>query len=101
MRRLIRSCFFVVIALGLAGCGESAPDPALAIVGVGVALFFLPIAIALVVVLRAHELFNPPDNARPVDAHINTLELDEDHGVHNQLAAVGLLQLVVPMDSKL
>jgi hypothetical protein len=65
---------------------------ALAIAGVGLALLFLPVTIALIVVLRFHELFNRPDNTRPLDAHIATLERDEDHGVHNQLAAVGLLQ---------
>ncbi len=62
------------------------------VVLLGAALLLWPLTIAFVVLLRVHEICNLPDNRRPLDAHINQLENDEDHGVQNHLSAVGVMQ---------
>lgn len=44
------------------------------------------------VVLRLHEVFNYPENARPRNRLAKDNEQDEDVQVHNELSAIGFLQ---------
>jgi hypothetical protein len=65
---------------------------AVAVVGLVLALLLLPLVLLGIIVLRVHEIGNRPENRRPRDEHIGSLEDDEDFGAHNQLSAVGVLQ---------
>lgn len=63
-----------------------------ALVAVVLALALLPLLLIGVVLLRLHEVANAPANWLPRDERVRALEQDEDHGVQNQLSAVGVLQ---------
>jgi hypothetical protein len=63
-----------------------------AVVGLVLAVLLLPLVVLGVLVLRMHEIGNRPENRRPRDTHIGSLEADEDLGAQNQLSAVGILQ---------
>lgn len=64
----------------------------LALAGLLLAVLLLPLTLLVVALLRFHEMANAPDNRRPRDAHVRSLEIDEDLGVHNPLSAVGRIQ---------
>ncbi len=66
---------------------------AVAVLGLLLAIMLLPLSIIFLIVVRLHEIGNCADHYRPSNAHIRILETDEDHGVHNQLSAVGSTQL--------
>lgn len=78
--------------------GRELSMPVLVLLALGalaglVALPWLLLPLALfALVVRAHELGDVPDNYRPSNARISARELEEDHGVQNQLTAIGYLQ---------
>ncbi|MCH4565116.1 hypothetical protein MKP05_18625 [Halomonas sp. EGI 63088] len=65
---------------------------AIALAGLALAILLLPLTLLALLLLRLHEMANAPHNRRPRDEHVQTLETDEDRGVHNQLSAVGHIQ---------
>ncbi|MBB3229272.1 hypothetical protein [Halomonas stenophila] len=64
----------------------------IALSGLVLAVLLLPLTLLALAVLRLHEMANAPHNRRPRDGRVRALEVDEDHGVHNQLSAVGHIQ---------
>lgn len=65
---------------------------AIALAGLALALLLWPLTLLALGLLRLHEIANAPHNRRPRDAQVRRLEADEDHGLHNQLSAVGRIQ---------